>query len=98
MAEGVYSRHSGACEMRPVLFVAPIVLAGCASAPAVPDEAGAATFVIERDLLGSMTARGLACLARSLPSSKNPSSACSQDRPRRTESSPASPSTEARGA
>lgn len=44
--------------MRPILFVAPIVLAGCASAPAVPVEAGAATFVIERDLVGSMVARG----------------------------------------
>jgi hypothetical protein len=44
--------------MRSALFVAPIVFAGCASAPAVPDEAGAATFVIERDMLGSMTARG----------------------------------------
>jgi hypothetical protein len=44
--------------MRPLLFIAPMVLVGCASAPAVPDEAGDGTFVIERDLLGPMTARG----------------------------------------
>ena len=44
--------------MRPFLFLAPLLFVGCASAPAVPDEAGAATFVIERDMLGSMTARG----------------------------------------
>ena len=44
--------------MRFALMFASLLLAGCASAPAAPKEAGAATFVIERDMLGSMTARG----------------------------------------
>ena len=44
--------------MRFLLFFTPLIFFGCASAPAVPDDAGAETFVIERDLVGSMVARG----------------------------------------
>jgi len=44
--------------MRSFILPAALLAASCATAPAVPDEAGGETFVIERDLLGSMVARG----------------------------------------
>jgi hypothetical protein len=44
--------------MHRVILIASLLLAGCAGAPAAPTDAGAEAFVIERDLLGSTTARG----------------------------------------
>ncbi len=44
--------------MRLGVLIAPLLFIGCAGAPAAPRDAGARPFVIERDLLGSTTARG----------------------------------------